>query len=308
MKWHGKISALVLTVGVMAGLAHGQDAKQQQDAQQKQEDAAAAQIVTSSNETPAAKLERSWKLLTDSVQDTKHFEVQQQALSALSAMGSNSRANKLIEDAMKDEMLDVRSAAIVAAGKTKSRMLQEPLRRMLDDAEPRVVFLAATTLWIEYKDKTGEDILDAIASGDRKANPSLVHGAKHDMDRTMHSPGTMAKIGIETGAGLLLGPFGFAVTGVEYARKNGADTARVQAIELLAEDKTQAIHDSMRDALADKDPGVRAAAVTAIGAFHRRADASIVTPLLDDSKLPVRLAASAAYINCSGSTAVRTHK
>ena len=308
MNLHRKISALVMVAGMVGGSGHAQDAKQQQDAAQKQDDAAAAKIVTSADETPAQKLDRSWKLLSDSVQDVKHFEIQQQALGALSSMGSNPRADKLIEGAMKDPMMDVRSAAVVAAGKTKSKLLQEPVRRMLDDPEPQVVFLAATTLWREYKDKSGEDVLDAVAAGDRKANPTLMHGARLDMDRTMHSPGTMAKIGITTGAGLLLGPFGFAVTGVEYAQKNGADTARVQAILLLAEEKTQAIHDSMKDALADKDPGVRAAAAEVLGQFHRREDAALIAPLLDDSKLPVRLAASAAYIDASSGVAVHAHK
>ena len=308
MNLHGKISALVMVAGMVGGSGHAQDAKQQQDAAQKQDDAAAAKIVTSADETPAQKLDRSWKLLSDSVQDVKHFEIQQQALGALSSMGSNPRADKLIEGAMKDPMMDVRSAAVVAAGKTKSKLLQEPVRRMLDDPEPQVVFLAATTLWREYKDKSGEDVLDAVAAGDRKANPTLMHGARLDMDRTMHSPGTMAKIGITTGAGLLLGPFGFAVTGVEYAQKNGADTARVQAILLLAEEKTQAIHDSMKDALADKDPGVRAAAAEVLGQFHRREDAALIAPLLDDSKLPVRLAASAAYIDASSGVVVHAHK
>jgi HEAT repeat protein len=308
MNLHGRVLAVVAMMGLATGFAYAQDAKQQEAAEQKQDDAAAAKIVTSADETPAEKLERSWKLLSDSVQDPKHFEVRQQALSALSSMGSNPRADKMIEDAMKDQMMDVRSAAVVAAGKTKSRLLQAPVRRMLDDSEPQVVFLAATTLWREYKDKSGEDVLDAVASGDRKANPTLMHGARLDMDRTMHSPGTMAKIGITTGAGLLLGPFGFAVTGVEYAQKNGADTARVQAISLLAEEKTPAIHDSMKDALTDKDPGVRAAAVEALGQFHRRADAATIAPLLDDPKLPVRLAASAGYINSMSGVAVRASK
>jgi HEAT repeat protein len=58
------------------------------------------------------------------------------------------------------------------------------------------------------------------------------------------------------------------------------------------------------DALSDKDIAVRAAAAKALGQRH---DASAIKPvgaLLNDPKLPVRLFAAAAYINCSrGSTA-----
>jgi hypothetical protein len=247
--------------------------------------------------TPAETAKQCWQTLTDTAQDTKHFEAQEQALNALSSLGSNPRADGLIAAAMKDSNLDVRTAAILAAGKTKSRSLLEPIRSLLSDPEPQVVFVAATTLWKQYKDKSGEDILAAIAAGDRKANPTLIHGAKHDISRTLHSPSTLEKIGITTGAGLVLGPFGFSVAAVEYMRKNGADTSRVQAIELLGEEKTEGVREQMQTALDDKDPGVRAAALLALGGFHRSADGKLIAPLLDDSKPPVRLAAAAAYID-----------
>jgi HEAT repeat protein len=204
---------------------------------------------------------------------------------------------------MKDPNLDVRTAAILAAGKAKSHSLIEPVKKLLDDTEPQVVFAAATTLWKQFADKSGEDILAAIAAGDRKANPSLIHGAEHDISRTIHSPSALEKIGIVTGAGLVLGPFGFSVSAVEYARKNGGDSARIQAIDLLAEDKTEGVRDQMKSALDDKDPGVRAAAVKVLGNFHRPQDSKAIATLLDDSKLPVRLAAAAAYIDCLGSSA-----
>jgi HEAT repeat protein len=172
------------------------------------------------------------------------------------------------------------------------------MKKLLDDPEPQVVFAAATTLWKPFKDKSGEDILTAVAAGERKANPNLVNSAKHDISRTIHSQSALEKIGIMTTAGLVLGPFGFSVGAVEYARKNGADTARVQAIDLLGEEQTKDIHDQMRAGLDDKDPGVRAESVKVLANFHSAEDLKAIAPLLDDSKLPVRLAAAAAYIDC----------
>jgi HEAT repeat protein len=263
--------------------------------------------VQTKTESPAETMVRSWKLLTDNVQDAKHVESRTQALNALSDLGSNPRADGLIAAAMKDPDLDVRSAAILAAGKTKARALDAPVQKLLDDPEPQVVFAAATTLWKQFRDKSGEDILAAIAAGDRKANPTLIHGAEHDMSRTMHSPSALAKIGLTTGAGLVLGPFGFSVSAIEYARKNGGDSARVQAIDLLSEERSEGVHDQMKSSLDDSDPGVRAAAVRVLGSFHRAADAADIAILLDDSKLPVRLAAAAAYIDCrSGVTTAKT--
>jgi len=250
-------------------------------------------------ETPAETTKRCWQTLTDSVQDAKHTETRTQALNALSSLGWNARADGLIAAAMNDSDLDVRSAAILAAGKTKSRALVVPVKKLLDDAEPQVVFAAATTLWKQFGDKSGEDILAAVAAGDRKASPSLIHGAEHDISRTLHSPSALEKIGIMTGAGMVLGPFGFSISAVEYVRKNGGDSARIQAIDLLAEDKSEGVRDEMRAALDDKDAGVRAAAVKVLGNFHRSQDAKAISTLLDDSKLPVRLAVAAAYINCA---------
>jgi HEAT repeat protein len=264
---------------------------------------AASTVAQTAAETPAEAIKRCWQSLTDSVQDAKHTETRTQALNALSSLGWSARADGLIATAMKDPNLDVRTAAILAAGKTKSHSLIEPVRRLLDDAEPQVVFAAATTLWKQFADKSGEDILAAIAAGDRKANPSLIHGAEHDISRTLHSPSALEKIGLVTGAGLVLGPFGFSISAVEYARNNGGDSARIQAIDLLAEDKTEGVRDQMKSALDDKDPGVRAAAVRVLGNFHRSHDSKAIATLLTDPKLPVRLAAAAAYIDCLNSSA-----
>jgi HEAT repeat protein len=260
-------------------------------------------VAQTAAETPAETIKRCWQSLTDSMQDAKHTETRTQALNVLSSLGWSSRADGLIEAAMKDPNLDVRTAAILAAGKTKSHLLIEPMRKLLDDTEPQVVFAAATTLWKQFADKSGEDILAAIAAGDRKANPSLIHGAEHDISRTLHSPSALEKIGIVTGAGMVLGPFGFSISAVEYARKNGGDSARIQAIDLLAEDKTEGVRDQMKSALDDKDPGVRAAAAKVLGHFHRSQDSKAIAILLDDPKLPVRLAAAAAYIDCLSSSA-----
>ena len=255
--------------------------------------------MRTSAETPAETTKRCWQLLTGSVQDARHTETRTQALDALSSLGGMARADELIAAAMKDPNLDVRTAAVLAAGKSRSRSLVAPLRKLLDDAEPQVVFSAATTLWKQFADKSGADILAAIAAGGRKANPTLIHGARNDINRTLHSPGALEKIGIQAGAGMVLGPFGFAMDAVEYARKNGGgDSARVEAIDLLAEDKSGAIHDQMKSALDDNDAGVRAAATRALGSYHRREDAGAIAVLLDDAKRPVRLAAAAAYIDC----------
>jgi HEAT repeat protein len=255
--------------------------------------------------TPAENSERAWALLTNTVTDTKHVDTCIQALAALGTMGSNDRAAGFIITALKDPERDIRTAAILAAGQTKNPRLTPNLRAALDDVEPEVAFAAATTLW-KMHDHSGEDILVAVANGDRRGNATLMNGAKHTMSRDMHSPATLAKIGAMQGAAILLGPFGFGISAVEYARKNGADSVRGSAIDLLAEEHTTAIHSTLIDALGDKDQAVRAAAAKALGQWPDAATASALAPLIDDPKLPVRLTAAAAYLRVS--TGHRTTK
>jgi HEAT repeat protein len=237
-------------------------------------------------------------MLTSTVKDTKHVETCIQALAALGTMGANDRAAGLITGAFKDPERDIRTAAILAAAQSKNPALLRYVRVALDDPEPEVAFAAATALW-KVHDHSGEDILVAVASGERRANATLMNGARHSAARDLHNPATMAKLGATQGAYFLLGPFGFGLSAVEYARKNGGDSARATSIDLLAEQHTADVHKELVDALSDKDPAVRAAAAKGLGQWSDPATATALAALLDDPKLPVRLTGAAAYLRSS---------
>jgi HEAT repeat protein len=99
---------------------------------------------------------------------------------------------------------------------------------------------------------------------------------------------------------MLLGPFGFGITAYEYMRKNGVDTSRATAIDLISEEKTGPIRSTLIAALEDKDPAVRAAAAKALGkSYHDKQISDALLPVFDDDKRPVRLTAAAAYINAT---------
>ena len=105
-----------------------------------------------------------------------------------------------------------------------------PVRQLLDDKEPQVVFTAAMTLW-KMGDRSGEDVLMAVVDGERKAGPTLLHGTEHSIDNELHDPAALAKMGALQGASMLLGPFGYGITAYEYIHKSGGDMARASAIE-----------------------------------------------------------------------------
>jgi hypothetical protein len=128
----------------------------------------------------------------------------------------------------------------------------------------------------------------------------VIHGTEHNISKDIHDPATMARLGALQGAAMLLGPFGFGLTAIEYMRKNGGDLARVAAIEHIAQEKTEPIHQELVAALGDKDPTVRAAAAKALVDYRDKPTSMAIYALLADPKNPVRLTAAGAYLRTSG--------
>lgn len=241
-------------------------------------------------------VDSAWGMLTTAAHKTTQTRIV--AMAAFGTMGTDRQTAKMLAEGMKDPELDVRLAAVLAAGQTKNRELIPALRERLKDPEPQVVFIAAATLW-KMKDRAGEPELRAVVGGERRATPGLVHGAKNDVNHELHDPAALATLGATEGASMLLGPFGFGVTAFEYMRKSGSNPARAEAINLLAESRGIGVRDEFLAALHDKDASVRAAAARALGQWHDPEAVKPIGELFNDSKLPVRLTAAAAYINCS---------
>ena len=261
-----------------------------------------AKVVTESSippKTPAELKEAAWTMLSNGIRDTKKGDERSQSLAALGLLGNSPRGLKLITDAMMDKDLDIRSAAALSAGETKAPSVTTPLRQLLDDKEPPVAFAAAVAL-AKMKDRSGEDILMAVADGERSSAQGMMSGAEHTLGKDFRHPGGVAKFAAMQGAGILLGPFGYGITAYEYLRKNGGDAARVTAIELLAEEHTDPIRNEIVAALTDKDPGVRLAAAKGLKDYHGADVAAAIAKLFDDEKTPVRLTAAAAYLINTG--------
>ena len=240
-------------------------------------------------------IDRAWSMLASSAAPDKSQNDRIQALAALGTMGADPRAEHIIGDAIVGKDMDVRTAAILAAGKSKNPQLITRLRAALDDPEPQVAYAAATTLW-KMHDSSGEDLLLAVAAGDAHDKLGMIKAEKHKAAKDMHSPGTLARMGIVQGSGFFLGPFGFGVKAIDYIHKNGGDPGRAAAVDMLAEEHTETVHEALVYALTDKDFAVRAAAAKALGEWPGNATAEQLRPLFDDEKLAVRLTAAAAYI------------
>ncbi len=300
-------SALVLSALLLIPTANAQTPPPQADAQQAQQPSTSnpdGQIVDGpapEARTPAQLKDDSWSMLSSALGDVKHPDLRIQGIAALGLLGSNPRSLQMIEDAMTDRDVDVRTAAVLAAGQTRATSILPALHRMLNDKEPQVVYAAALSLWKE-NDRTGQDILIAVVDGERRASATLVNGTEHTMSKDLHSPSTLAKIGALQGASMLLGPFGIGITAYEYIKKNGGDSARVQAIDQLSQDHSDGLRKVFIAALGDKDPSVRAAAAKAAAEYKEPEVAASIAKLFVDPKPPVRLTAAAAYLISTGAS------
>jgi HEAT repeat protein len=261
-----------------------------------------AKIVVSApqhSNTPAQLRAQAWSILSDAVGDDKHGETRVQALAAVGLLGNSPRGLQYIRDAFDSKDIDIRVAAVLAAGQTMAPALTTDLRDLLDDKEAGVVFSAALTLW-KMHDYSGEDILIAVAEGDRKTSSSFMTGTEHQISKQLHDPVGLAKYGAMQGAYLLLGPFGYGLSAFEYLHKNGGDSARVTAIEAIAQNHTASIRSELIEALDDKDFGVRTAAAKALSRYRDADVPPALARLFDDTKPPVRLTAAAAYLVSTG--------
>jgi HEAT repeat protein len=302
LNWSGCAVLLTGFFWTACATVHAQDASKPQKAVTPADGAAVGDqdqpVALPAAATPQDRERQAWKLLTDGTTDAKHPQTRIQALAALGMLRAP-RSEKMIVDAMADPDLDVRTAAALAAGLTKDRNLTTPLRNLLDDKEPQVAFTAAMTLW-KMNDKSGEDILMAVVDGERGASANLINGTKHKINKELHDPAAMARLGAMQGATMLLGPFGFGITAFEFIRQSGGDLARVSAIEQVSQEKTEPIHKELLAALGDKDLTVRAAAAKALVDYPDKPTSSAIYALLADPKLPVRLTAAAAYLRTTG--------
>jgi HEAT repeat protein len=238
---------------------------------------------------------RAWSILTDAAGPGRPAHDRIQAMAALGTLGNDERAARLIEEGFTAKDYDVRTAAALAVGLTRNPKLIAPLERVLDDDNPQVAYTAALTLW-KMQDYSGQDLLIAVALGDRKAKPGLIKSERHKAAKDLHSPKTMAMLTINDSSGYFLGPFGVGVRAIELVDKNSSAPLRAAAVDQLAKQHTDQVHDVLVQDLTDPEPAVRAAAAKGLGRWTGEDTAKLVEPMFGDNKLAVRLTAAATYL------------
>jgi HEAT repeat protein len=261
--------------------------------------APAAPPTDRTHRTVAQNTAEAWSILKIASIDSKRPDTRAEAVAAIGTIQGSRLTHPLIAGALNDSDLDVRTAAILAAGATRDKGLYGKLRQMLDDKEPQIAFTAAFTLW-KTGDRSGEDILLAVLDGERKTDAGLIKGTERDADKELHNPTKLAEFGARQGISMFAGPAGYGLTAWDFTHKHTGENPRITALDLLEEEKTANVHNSLLAALDDKDPEVRAAAARALGDYRDRTTAVDLLTTFGDGKISVRLLGAAAYIRVTG--------
>jgi hypothetical protein len=293
----------VLTAGLLVWPAHAQEAAPPTPAQQQGVPTVAAPPPQSreagpqqgSGQTFEPNAIRAWSIITDGAAPGRPAHDRIEAMAALSTMGNDERAARLIEEGFTAKDYDVRVAAVLAAGQTKNPKLVPALQRVLDDDNAQVAYTAAITLW-KMHDYSGQDLLTAVAVGDRKAAPGLMKSEKHKAAKDLHSPKTLTMIAVNQGSGYFLGPFGVGLKAIEVVNKGGGAAPRAGALDQLALQHTDEVHEVLVEGLTDDEPAVRAAAAKGLGRWQDETTERLVLPMFGDNHLAVRLTAAATYL------------
>jgi HEAT repeat protein len=269
-----------------------------------------SQVVGATDETrPAVLMDAAWARLENGVTGTRNTDVRIAAIAGLSLLGGEARAERLVGNAMSDPDIDVHLAAIVAAGEMSKATgphsnFATELRNQLNDADPKVAFTAASTLW-KMNDPSGEDILLAVAEGERSGDYNFWKGSKHNANRTLHSPAALAKIAAQQSMVILVPPVGIGMGAYGYLKGAGGASPQVTAITQIAKEHTDPAKTALMEATKTKDSGARLAAAEALATFRGDDVREALRGLLTDSKDNVRFTASAAYIRVAGTTSTK---
>lgn len=285
------------------------DAKQQTEAPQeaqkpgeaapKQERKEQAKETLRNDKAPSPG-ERAWGILYDGLAENS-AEKRAKAVNALGLVTRNEDAEEAALDALKDDKVNVRLAAVSALGSMRAPHAKTALEGALDDEEPAVVLAAANALMLLRDYDSAYEIYYGVLTGTTRTNKGFI---KENL-KIFKDKKKLAEMGFEQGIGFI--PFaGFGYDAFKTITKSDGPPLRAAAAKRLAHDPSSVSADALVAATTeDKNWIVRAAALDAISERGDRSLIPRITLALDDDKDDVRFAAAGCIAHLSDLPAKR---
>ena len=242
----------------------------------------------------SAEEDRADVILTTALAD-KNPDTRKQAVASLGLIGPREPYISQIGKALGDKDVYVRLAAVASLVDLKDKGTADTLDKALHDEAPEVSFAAARALF-NMDDPRGRAALMAILEKEAKTGSGFLTAQKRDMLRMFHTPKTLMLFALKQGAGMA--PIPGVGEGVSSLQGLLSDkiTGRATTALLLASDRSPEVLESLKDALEDKDPSLRAATMHAMALRDDPALLPLLLPRFSDQKESVRLRAAAAYL------------
>ena len=211
--------------------------------------------------------ENAWTTL-DGGLINKSWEKRVKAVSVLSELTGDEKAEEAALTALKDDRAEVRGAAAQSLGEMGAKSAIPQLMAMISDKEPAVILAAARSL-ITLGDNRGYNAFYAVLTGETKTGTSLTDQQK----KTLKDPKKMAGLGLQVGVGFI--PFGgLAMGGYKMLTKDDTSPVLAGAALVLAKDPDPKSGQALANAataagkMAGSSGGIRR---------HRQARRSILT-------------------------------
>lgn len=244
---------------------------------------------------PAQTEDRAKSLIAEALQ-ARNPETRKEAVKALGLVGNYERIASRLEAMLKDNDVQVRIAAVDALGETKDDRAIPILKTALSDKANEVRFAAAKALF-KLHDPAGREALIAILNRDAKTSSSYITQEMREARRMLSTPKVLVMLAVKQGVGFAPVPgldFGLSTT-LKLISDSGAPELVATAL-LLGKDKDPEVIEALRNALGDKTPSVRAAAVQAIAMSGNATLRDDVAELFSDKNGTVRVKAAACYL------------
>lgn len=237
----------------------------------------------------------SWKIIDDAIKD-KDPDKRRAIVVAASLGGPNEKVFNFLTEALKDKKVSVRLAACASLVSFKDPRTLVALKEALRDPVPEIFFCAAQGLWA-LDDVEGEKVLLDVLQKEKGISSSFLSAGQRQAMSAFNSKkrffSTIFRLGIRFAPvpGLAMG----FTSMEEITSDHKANGQAIAAIDLAHASDAES-QKALVDALKDKSPIVRAAAVHSLALRNDPSVRSALVPLLDDKAIAVRDRAAVAYL------------